>query len=78
MNNIKAIRLALGLTQQKFAVGVGCTQSAVGQFERGNTSPSLEVGKGVVRVAAASGIVVSLDHIYGMKPWTAPQADAHV
>lgn len=72
MDNIKAIRLALGLTQQKFAAGVGCTQSAVGQFERGNTSPSLEVAKRLLLVAAAAGLDVSLDHVYGLKSWVAP------
>ncbi|MEQ6473866.1 helix-turn-helix transcriptional regulator [Comamonas sp. wu1-DMT] len=69
MSNIKAIRLALGLTQQKFAEGVGCTQSAVGQFERGETTPSVEIGKRVVGLAADAGREVSLDHVYGMKPW---------
>ena len=67
MSNIKAIRLALGMTQQKFAERLGCTQSAVGQFERGTTSPSVEVGKRIVALAAETGRDVLLDHVYGLR-----------
>lgn len=69
MSNIRAIRTQLEMTQQRLAERLGCTQSAVGQWERGESSPSIEVGKRVVEVAAAGGLIVSLDHVYGLQPW---------
>lgn len=69
MSNIKSIRLALGYTQQRFAEGMGCTQSAVGQWERGESSPSVDVGKRIVQLATTAGECVSLDHIYGLRDW---------
>jgi DNA-binding transcriptional regulator YiaG len=36
---IKALRINLGLTQEQFARLVGCTMAEVGRWERGEHSP---------------------------------------
>ena len=42
MERLKELRLYKGLTQQKVADSLGCNQSAVGKYERGELEPNIE------------------------------------
>ena len=68
MNQIKSIRTYVGLTQAKFGDCIGCTQSAVGQFERGESDPTIEKAARIIDLALSHGLSIQLEHIYGLKP----------
>jgi putative transcriptional regulator len=64
MNQIKAIRERLGLTQAKFGAGIGCSQNNVSLYESGQTAPP-EAAKSIISFAAARGLPITFDHVYG-------------
>jgi putative transcriptional regulator len=64
MNPIKAIRERLGITQAELAVGIGCSQSNVSFYEKGQTVPQ-PAAKALIGLAATRGLVISYEHVYG-------------
>lgn len=66
MNNVKAIRQRLALTQEALARGIGCTQGNVGHYERGQTVPP-EMARRLIEFCATLGVRVSYDEIYGVE-----------
>lgn len=64
MNPIKAIRERLGVTQAVLAEGMGCSQSNVSFYEKGQTVPP-DAAKALIGFAANKGVPISFDHIYG-------------
>jgi transcriptional regulator with XRE-family HTH domain len=52
-------RLALGLTQEKFAAAVGCPQGTFGQYEAGMRKPSVAVASRVF-----DRFRIPLDYLY--------------
>lgn len=73
MNHLKSIRVRLGMTQQGMADELGCTQSNVGHYEKGQTLlPSM--ARKVIDVAAARGLRIGFDHVYGSTPLPDPAA----
>ena len=67
MNNLKTIRGRLGLTQQALADAIGCTQSNVGHYEKGQTLMP-ETARKVIEIAAGRGLEIGFDHVYGVAP----------
>lgn len=67
MSRIKEIRERLGLTQEDFAKGIGCTQGNVGHYERGQTFPP-DRAERLIEFASARGLRLSFDHVYGRIP----------
>lgn len=45
MNRIKELRLEKGLTQKEIAGLLGCNQTALGKYERGDLEPSINTLK---------------------------------
>ncbi|RMX08518.1 XRE family transcriptional regulator [Corticibacter populi] len=76
MSTIKSIRSTLGLTQVDLARLAGCTQGAIGQFERGEASPSIETAKRLVASLRPLGLDLSLDQLYGLQPLPEPAKQA--
>jgi putative transcriptional regulator len=66
-NRIKAIRQLLGLSQESFGKGIGCTQSNVGHYEKGQELP-IDRAKKLIEFAAESKLHLSLDQVYGRAP----------
>ena len=64
MHNLKLIRGRLGKTQQAMAVALGCTQSNVANYERGQTMPP-DVARRLIEFAGTLGLAIGFDHIYG-------------
>ncbi|MGH6627633.1 MAG: helix-turn-helix domain-containing protein [Burkholderiaceae bacterium] len=64
MNNIKAIRDRLGVTQAALAAGMGCTQGNVGHYEKGQTVPP-EAAKRLIAYARTLGLDITFDDVYG-------------
>lgn len=54
-NTIRKYRRTLGLTQEKLAERCGCCTSHIGQVERAETTPSLDL---TVQIANALGVSV--------------------
>lgn len=76
MNNIKAIRERLGLTQAALAQGIGCTQGNVGHYEQGQTVPP-EAAKRLIAYAATLGHTITFNNVYGnASEFESPPADA--
>ena len=71
MNEVKAIRERLGVTQTELGAAIGCTQGNVGHYERGQTLPP-EAAKRLIGFAASRGLALTLDQIYGLTPLDAP------
>ncbi|MET3476999.1 helix-turn-helix domain-containing protein [Variovorax atrisoli] len=67
MHNLKSIRERLGVTQQALAAGIGCTQSNIAHYERGQVLLP-EVAAKLIAFAASRGLRIGYDHIYGNAP----------
>lgn len=70
MNNLKAIRKQLKLTQAELAKLIGCTQGNIGHYENKNQIISPEVAIQIISVAKDRGLEITLEDIYmetGMK-----------
>lgn len=65
MNQVKAIRELLGVTQTTLGDGIGCTQANVGHYEKGQTVP-VEAAKKLIDFAATKGLRLNLDQVYGL------------
>lgn len=65
MNQVKAIRELLGVTQTTLGDGIGCTQANVGHYEKGQSVP-VEAAKKLIDFAATKGVRLSLDQVYGL------------
>lgn len=63
MNNIKAIRERLGLTQSALADALRCTQGNVGHYERGQTVPP-DMARRLIVFAGVRGHVITFDDVY--------------
>lgn len=63
-NPVKAIRERLGATQAELANGMGCSQSNVSFYEKGQTVPP-PAAKALIAFAASRGLLISFGHIYG-------------
>lgn len=48
--NLRAMRLARGLSQTQLAARIGCTRQTVSAWERGIATPTLETRKRIARV----------------------------
>lgn len=48
--NIKAKRMALGMTQESLATAVGLGRSMIAQIERGSKLPNVVLGRDIARV----------------------------
>lgn len=64
MNNLKAIRKQLNLTQAELAKLIGCTQGNVGHYENKNQTISPEVAMQIISVARERGLEITLEDIY--------------
>ena len=64
MNQIKAIRTRLGITQTALADGIGCTQGNVWHYEQGQMVPP-DAAKKLISFAKTLGHDVSFEDIYG-------------
>lgn len=64
MNNLKAIRKQLGLTQAELAKLIGCTQGNVGHYENKNQAIPSERAIQLISVAKEHGLEITLEDIY--------------
>ena len=64
MNNLKAIRAQLKLTQAELAKLIGCTQGNIGHYENKNQTISPEVAIQIISVAKERGLEITLEDIY--------------
>ena len=67
MKPIESIRLLLGVTQKALATGIGCTQSNIGQYKRGQTIPP-ERALRLISFAKERGLTLNLEQVYGVAP----------
>lgn len=64
MNQIRAIRDRLRVTQAVLAEGMHCSQSNVSFYEKGQTVPP-DSAKALIAFALDRGLAITFDHIYG-------------
>ncbi|SCK09077.1 Predicted transcriptional regulators [Variovorax sp. HW608] len=64
MSMIRAIRDRLGDTQTQLAQGMGCSQSNVSLYEKGQTVPP-SAAKALIAYATTKGVKVTFEDIYG-------------
>jgi transcriptional regulator with XRE-family HTH domain len=73
MSRIREIRKRLDLTQAEFGAGIRCTQGNVGFYERGEQALPVDRAQTLIEFAAAKGLRLTLDQIYGRKPLPQPK-----
>ena len=66
MNNIKAIREQLGVTQAALAKGIGCTQGNIWHYEQGQTIPP-DAAERLITFAASLGCSINFNDVYATK-----------
>lgn len=67
MSHFKAIRERLGVTQDELAAVLGCSQGNVSLMDRGQTVMP-DTAKKLLEFAALRGLVIQMDHVYGLLP----------
>jgi transcriptional regulator with XRE-family HTH domain len=72
VKTVTTIRRMLGLSQRDLAQKLAITQGCVSQYERGDIVVSPAVAISLVDLAAAAGIQVTLDQVYGRQPLPEP------
>ncbi|MEJ5028800.1 helix-turn-helix domain-containing protein [Comamonas sp. MYb69] len=65
MHTIELIRERLGVTQKELAQGIGCTQSNIGHYSRGQAIPAERAVK-LISFARGRGLSLTLDQVYGI------------
>ena len=65
MNNLKAIRKHIKLTQSELAKMIGCSPANICHYENKNQPISIEVAKKILAVAKEHGLEASLEYLYG-------------
>lgn len=64
MNNLRAIRKQLKLTQAELAKLIGCTQGNIGHYENRKQTIPPEVAMQIISVAKERGLEITLEDIY--------------
>jgi len=67
MENLRALRERLQVTQAELAEGLGVTQGNVSHYERGQTIPPA-VARLLIEFAKDKGVGVTFDDIYNPTP----------
>lgn len=67
MSTFKSIRKRLQVTQAEIAEALGCSQSNVSFYEKGQTVPPPIAGK-LIEFARSRGAELSFDDIYAAAP----------
>lgn len=75
MNNVKNIRLQLGLTLSELASVLGCTDGNVSHYEHQRQIPSVPTARRLIAYAASKGLHLTLDDIYTAPELTEPQQE---
>ena len=65
MNNLKAIRKHIKLTQSELAKMIGCSPANICHYENKDQPISIEVAKKILAVAKEHGLEASLEYLYG-------------
>lgn len=65
MNQIKAIRERLSLTQKQMADLLGMSQGNVNHYEVRGQLVKPEVARRLIEISAERGLAISFDHVYG-------------
>lgn len=66
-NNVRAIRLQLGLSQAALAVLLDMTQGNVGHYERRSQAVPPEVAQRLIDVAKRRNVAITFDDVYGKR-----------
>lgn len=61
----RGVRLQLRMTQADLASALGCTQGNIGFIERGTQTLMPDMAKRLIRFAAAKGLKVTYEDLYG-------------
>lgn len=75
MSTIKAIRGRLGVSQAELASGIGCSQSNVSFYEKGQVVTP-DAARKLIAFAAERGLSLTFDHIYANAPLPPEQPQA--
>lgn len=72
MNRMRLIRARLGVKQQDLAEALGCNQSNITRYERGQTIPP-GVACRLISYAKSLGVRLTYNQIYGDEELPAPR-----
>lgn len=67
MNRISEFRKATNLTQLEFARLLNLTQGALGHYEVGKRTPSLDTARKIVLLFNQQGVACTLDDVFPTK-----------
>ncbi|MEG9475759.1 helix-turn-helix transcriptional regulator [Mannheimia indoligenes] len=64
MNKIAKFRQQIGISQSSFASEIGITQGALGHYESGRRTPSLQMARKIVTALNVLGANTSIDDVF--------------
>lgn len=68
MNQLRAIRERLKVTQVELGRGIHCTQPNIGHYESGRQCLPSNRAKAVIDYAAGRGLILTMGQVYGTEP----------
>ena len=68
MNQLRAIRKRLNVTQAELGRGIGCTQPNIGHYEVDRQCLPPDRAKAVIEFSAARGLALTMGQVYGIEP----------
>lgn len=68
MNQLRAIRKRLNVTQAELGRGIGCTQPNIGHYETDRQILPPDRAKAVIDFSADRGLALTMGQVYGIEP----------
>ncbi|TVO37372.1 helix-turn-helix transcriptional regulator [Vibrio algivorus] len=64
MNNIAVYRNKINVSQERLSKELGCSSSAIGNYEQGTRGLTLEMSRSIVRALNSLGSKCTLDDVF--------------
>lgn len=74
MNNIKKYRELADMTRSELAKRIGCSVGAIGHYELGRRTPTLNMCWKITSIFMQMGICETLDEVFPLSNWVAHHA----
>lgn len=68
MNQLRAIRKRLNVTQAELGRGIGCTQPNIGHYETDRQRLPPDRATALIEFSAGRGLLLTMGQVYGIEP----------
>jgi DNA-binding XRE family transcriptional regulator len=67
-NNVKDIRISLGMSRKEFGEALNLTQMCIGNYENNQRDPSITIAYKIIDLAKKNKIEISLEDLFPRDP----------